>query len=249
MSHTEYLPRQLDFIGLGQMKCGSTALWEYILAHPDVYSEHYKQHGVPVKESFFYTTPPKNLHTERIWNWKCCIEKAPLDKLVGEFTVHNMDHPDHLYHIKEHSPNARLIAVLRNPTDRTYSQWNWIYNQNSKWDVRIETQLRNNINGLVEKSRYAQQIKACLHFFNPEQIMFIKYEDFKNNNKDTVENVLTHIGLSLSKYNYNPIQATVKKYLEPLHEQTYHTIASHLHDEICEIEDLLGWDCSDWKVK
>ena len=248
MTHDQFLPRSLDFVGLGQMKCGSTALWEYVLAHPDVYSAHYDERGIPVKESHFFTTDAQSLSNNgRVKVWRDCVLKAPESQLLGEYTVHNMDRRATLENIKQHSPDAKLFAVFRNPAERIYSQWNWLYNKNQTWEMEIETQLDRYMENLTAQSMYASQVKNVLELFDREQLMFIKYEDFKTNNEQTVKSLLQFLDLDLDKYEYKPLKATVKPYIEPLQEHTYKTISTYLKEEISQLETLLDWNCDDWR--
>lgn len=108
-----------DFLVLGAKKCGTTALYWYLTQHPRVRPAFQKEihfftaayrRGLLWYRSFFPTRLARALAGEPF--------------LTGEAT------PDYLFHtytaarIRKALPDARLIAILRNPVDRAYSSYN-----------------------------------------------------------------------------------------------------------------------------
>lgn len=257
-THKDYIPRPFDYIGLGQMKCGSTALWHYILKHPDVYGpDSWIGDAGSIKEPNFFNTDPNNEHTlglHKYTSWFESINAAPADKLTGEFTVHYLDREDTLKNIKLHSPDARLFAILRDPVDRAYSQFNWINNTkgDGTWNKHIsEVVYHPDSNAklqLMQKSLYAEQIKRVFDIFDKDQVHFVKYEDYKRDNENEVLKVLSHIGLDTSKYEYTWHEAQMRDYIEPLDRNFREILIDYALEDIKEVEKLIGWDCSDWKT-
>lgn len=275
----QHVPREFDFIGIGQAKSGTTALWYYILQHPDVYAgpkspvwkdphsirpwvgKHQITNvpwaGLEVKEPNFF-----NIDTSKFPDvaerfkiakhqiWLEGVKLAPANQLLGEFTVHYMSNKVAMERIKVHSPNTKLIAILRDPVDRCYSHINWLNNFNTveEWEKRIDEIIFKDhyFKHMTHPSKYAHQIKYCYELFDKEQIKFIKYEDFRDNNEKVVYDVLKFLGLDLSKYSFTAETLLPKKYISPMSESHKSIFYEVFKDEIKEIEDLLGWDCSDW---
>jgi hypothetical protein len=122
-----------DFFVVGVPKGGTTALHALLAQHPGIYLS-------PVKEPKFYlcdgAPPPRatqrgpgDAHSSREWMWRRSdyedlFAVAPPGVPRGEST------PFYLYDRSAHAriaadvPHARLIAVLRDPVDRAYSNWN-----------------------------------------------------------------------------------------------------------------------------
>lgn len=247
------LPRPFDFVGIGCQKAGSTALWEYILEHPDVFSDHYTTGALDVKEpNLFNLEQTELVHSmDKYQRYLSDISSVPGDKLLGEFTVHYIDDIRALTLIKEHNPDVKILAILRNPIDRTYSGFNWGYNT---LQGHYREQLSDLISlygvdktGVATKSLLAHNVNNVLNIFNPDNVMFIKYEDFKQNNEETIYNVLDFLGLDLNTFEYNYHTAITRDYIEPMSADVKKALNNFFKTDIEQVEQLLGWDCSDWK--
>ncbi|MEM4847383.1 MAG: sulfotransferase [Thermosphaera sp.] len=119
-----------NFLILGTAKAGTTALYYYLAQHPQIFMS-------PLKEPGFFAfegeRPKFQGPKDRVGiNRKVVVHLEEYRKLfagvldekaVGEAS------PWYLYsvraheRIRHHTPNARLIAVLRNPIDRAYSHF------------------------------------------------------------------------------------------------------------------------------
>lgn len=249
----QILPRPFDFIGIGTMKAGSTALWEYITKHPDVFSDHYTPGALDVKEPNLFNLKQTELVYEQIKYTRFLdnIQPVPDDKLLGEFTIHYMDDRSALELIKEHNPNVKVMAILRNPIDRTYSGFNWGYNTMKGYYSKPLKEMIDNMGmkgtGVVTKSLLADKIKDVLEIFPRENIHFIKYEDFKYNQKEELYKVFDFLGLDTSVYNYEYKEVLLKEYVEPLADDLRLELREFFKEDIAQVEQLLGWNCSDWR--
>jgi len=113
-----------NFLIIGAQKAGTTSLYEYLRQHPQVYMS-------PVKEPHFFTyegeTPPS---AEIVTEWShylALFSKAREGHVaIGEASPSYL-HAEHAPgRIARYLPRARLIAILRNPVERAFS--NWIHN-------------------------------------------------------------------------------------------------------------------------
>ncbi len=116
MSPVESIERATSFLILGAMKCGTTSLYRHLDEHPDVaFSE-------PKEPVFFESlwvpgAAGLALYRERFFgHWRG-------EAAVGEARTHNLGLPFVPARVHETLPEARLIAVLRDPVDRAYSEW------------------------------------------------------------------------------------------------------------------------------
>jgi len=100
-----------DFMVIGAMRAGSTSLYRYIGAHPDVY--------VAPKELQFFTE-----HFDRGLDWYAeQFSEAPHGTRLGEATADYLARKSAMTRIAETLPDVKLIASLRNPVDRAYSHY------------------------------------------------------------------------------------------------------------------------------
>ncbi|MCN4143989.1 MAG: sulfotransferase [Thiohalomonas sp.] len=119
--------KQLDFIIIGAQKSATTSLFKYLIEHPDI-------HMPRDKEAPFFS------HEKLYSNgWKKFTQQyfknAPENKLWGTATPQYMGDPRAAQRIAKQNPNTRLIAILRNPIERTYSHYTM--------SVRREIETRN----------------------------------------------------------------------------------------------------------
>lgn len=104
-----------DFVVIGAQRSGTTSLFDYFLNHPQV-------RPALKKELHFY-----DLHHERGVGWYRASfprrRQLSNGRITGEATPNYLVHPLAPERLHAVTPNAKLIALLRNPTDRAHSAW------------------------------------------------------------------------------------------------------------------------------
>ena len=122
--------RRPDFLLVGAPKAGTTALHAALAGHPDLYLSK-------VKEPKYYlcgdSPPPAykgpgDAHSNREWVWQRqryldLFADAPAEARCGESTPFYLYHRDARRRIAADLPDVKLVAVLRDPVDRAYSNW------------------------------------------------------------------------------------------------------------------------------
>lgn len=206
-----------EFIIIGAQKCGTSALWHTITDHPDVgktkkekrfFNKHFHK-GLPHYSSMFI---PGKINGD-----------ASPDYLISD------EVPNRLC---KTVPDVKLIVSFRNPTERAYSQY-----QHNKPKIGLATfeeelAIREEY---IARGEYAKQMKRWLQFFPLEQFLFIKFEDFRLDNKRVFEEVGKFIGIDLKGYAaierykpYDPMKESTKKRLDkhfkPLNEDLYNML-------------------------
>ena len=132
--------------------------------------------------------------------------------------------------IKKQFPNSKLIIVLRNPVDRTYSHYylsttsgetrtfeevieedmNDIvtWNDDSKDDNYFATKVENS---KLARGFYAEQLPVWFELFSKNQILIISSEDLASNTKNVMNDIFQF--LNLPKYEIlNTKKVNVSKY-------------------------------------
>lgn len=102
-----------DFLILGTRKGGTTSLYTYITKHPAVFPAHVQ--GKATDGEVF----------PRIGSvkYKQAFDSAPADKIIGETRVVHLVHDASRIAHKCGTQDARLVAILREPVARCYSQF------------------------------------------------------------------------------------------------------------------------------
>jgi hypothetical protein len=179
-----------DFFIVGAPKCGTTALYAYLREHPNIFMPQ-------VKEPHFFA---KDLGTyPRI---KTLDEYSGLfahstdrHRRVGEASVYYLRSTVAIANIREFNPEARIIAMLRNPIEMIHamhSQLLYVAEENvpdfeQAW--RLQERRRQGLD-LPPKSRgafllqYAElgrlgtQTERLLSIFPRDQVQLILFDDF-----------------------------------------------------------------------
>ena len=101
-----------DYIIIGAQKGGTTSLHRYLTRHPDV--------GVSLRKEihFFSSSYDQGL------DWYLAHFPEPGEfAVVGEASTSYLSDPEVPERVRRAVPNVKLIALLRNPVDRAYSQY------------------------------------------------------------------------------------------------------------------------------
>src|SRR5882672_7839349 len=100
---------------VGAPRCGTTSMYDYLKQHPDVFMPEVKEPhflGTDLTSSRFIRDEGK---------YQALFATAKNEKRIGEASVWQLYSKIAAYEIKEYSPTARVIIMLRNPVDMMYS--------------------------------------------------------------------------------------------------------------------------------
>ena len=158
---------KLDFIGVGSGKCGSTWFYENIVKHPDFYSDN------PKEINYF-----SDLYTQHDFDWyRSQFKGAKENQLKGEFSVTYMYHPEAARRIYKHFPQVKIIAIVRDPIKRTYSDY---LHAIRKGDIPASQPFSEYIKDekKLKFGHYETYLKQFFDIFPKEQIKIIVLEEF-----------------------------------------------------------------------
>jgi Sulfotransferase domain len=108
--------RKPNFFIVGAPKCGTTALYEYLRSHPNIFM-------AAIKEPHFFAQDlggyPRIKTPE---DYTALFAGATADHLrVGEASVYYLRSTTAIGNIHQFNPEAKLIAMFRNPVDMVYA--------------------------------------------------------------------------------------------------------------------------------
>jgi hypothetical protein len=118
-----------NFLIIGAQKAGTTALHHYLGQHPQVYMSTAKEPGFFAFEGGlpdFQGPGDAEGHrfvTTSLDEYQKLFQGATNELAVGESSTWYLGHPQAPEKIKKYVPEAKLIAILRNPVDRAYSSY------------------------------------------------------------------------------------------------------------------------------
>ncbi|HUS63547.1 MAG TPA: sulfotransferase [Kofleriaceae bacterium] len=165
-----------NFLILGTQKAGTRWMRTLLVQHPDVF--------MPEEEVHFFDNA-ENFARGRSW-YEAKFAGARGQKAIGEKTPNYFitDKTDPLAmprRIHDLLPDARLIAILRNPVERAISAIN--HHMRVGYvaaDVDLDTEVRRFVaeeRPFIRYGFYQQHLAAYHTFYDPAQLLVLIYED------------------------------------------------------------------------
>lgn len=165
-----------NFLILGTQKAGTRWLLNMLSQHPDVFMPSYEVHYFDQAENHARGRPWYESHFAAARGQKAIGEKAP-----SYLMMERKDPAARPRRIHELLPDARLIAVLRNPVERAISAINHeIRVGRQAADADLDQAVRRAIRtgkALIRYGYYARHLSAYRQFFDPAQMLVLIYED------------------------------------------------------------------------
>ncbi len=200
-----------DFVISGVMKCGTTSLFDHISRHPSVFPplvkgvKYYNRH-FERGEAWYRAHFPLRSDLER-------EEQSQGVALTGESSPDYLPDPLAAQRLRELTPDARLIVLLRNPVSRAFSHYHY-RKVRSREPASFADAIEANLAQLVDepvtgdvlsehaeytsyigRGLYMRQLRAWMQVFPPEQILILSSEEFAADAQPTYSRVLDFLGL------------------------------------------------------
>ena len=245
------LPRRVDrvdFVVAGVQKAGTTALHYFLSRHPHValprdQALHFFDQGQNFEDGPNYDALHGNFDPG--WRWRT----------AGEVTADYVYYTPALPRIAEYNPAMKIVISLRNPADRAFSHWNMRRAKGREaldFLAAIERDVKEiplgklRGNAHVERGFYTLQMKRVFDLFPRKQVHVIKYEDFRRDFARTVTGMFDFLGLEQLPALKNQ-ETNAGPYQRKMTREERHEVASLFEEDISELEELIGWNCSDWR--
>jgi Sulfotransferase domain len=194
--------RPLDFIVIGAAKSGTTALHHQLRGHPGLYLP-------PGKEAPYFT---KSSIYERGWDAYVAehFARAPEDALWGKVTPRYLGDLQVPARMHAAMPDARLIALLRDPVDRALSKYRLVARSGREarpFEEVVEEQLRpENLarartevvpmgESIVARGEYGRLLDTYLAHYPREQLLVHLTEEFETDPQAVIDSILGFVGL------------------------------------------------------
>jgi hypothetical protein len=222
-----------DFLIIGAKKCGTTFLYDLMSRHP--YVELAAKKELHYFDIFF---------EEEGIDWYRRSFPGPRWKygrriITGEATPY-LDNSRVPRRMAKVLPQARLIALLRDPVQRAYSDYQQVRRKGREplaFEEAIEAEKRQKKvrRGYLARGVYVDHLLRWSRFFAEEQMLVLKSEDFFEHTQETLERVLEFLDLprweaeASEKRNKGEYEATMdpatrqrlEEYFEPYNERLY----------------------------
>lgn len=239
-----------NFVIIGAQRSGSTSLFRYLSTHPQVI-------GSREKEVKYFTAFP-----DYPWSWyrHQFPDDLPAGAVVGEATPYYLPHPLAPKRVGERLPNAKLVAILRNPIDRALSHYYHERARGTEWlefpeAVGLEpTRLAGEFDRLVSepgytsiayqnhsyvtRGFYAEQLRRWYQWVSKDQVLVVRSEDLYQEPLATLNRVIAFLGL-VPLVAIDAVVHNERPYA-PMEPRVRETLASAFRESNHELEELLG---------
>jgi hypothetical protein len=165
-----------DFVIIGAIRSGTTSMARYLGAHPQIYMADQKE------VRFFNSNLDKGLE----W-YAMQFHKALPDQIAGEATPAYMSNSDAMKNMADLLPDARLIAVVREPASRAWSHY-WMRRERRR-ETRTFSQAIDQEKAAIARdgpdspglhylnnSMYAYQLRRAIDLFSRNNLLVVIFE-------------------------------------------------------------------------
>lgn len=201
-----------NFFIIGATKSGTTSLHHYLQQHPDIYLSTDKEphYFALTREEVNALSGPdvelrRGMYITDIHKYAALFEPAKGVQAIGEASAMYLYYPNAPLRIATQLPEAKLIAVLRNPVERAYSAY--LHKLRDGLEVHTEfgkalldepKRIAENWTPLWyyrELGFYYKQLKRYYDLFNPMQLRVYLYDDFKAAPLAVVKDIYGFLGV------------------------------------------------------
>ena len=242
-----------DFLIIGAQKAGTTALYAYLRRHPAITGPSWKE------VSYF------DRHYERGEAWyrgNFPNRVRARGKLVGEASPSYIFHPLGPGRVKALVPEARLVALVRNPVERALSHYHHevsLGREPLSFEDALdaeEERLRGEEERLAADSsyfsrawwshaykargRYAEQLERWLAVFPRDRLLILPSEDLGGEPERTHARVLDFLGAAPHRLDAYP--RVYERQYEAMSAETRKRLAAEFEAPNRGLYELLGRD-------
>lgn len=181
---TPLAPDLPDFFIIGAAKSGTTSLYHYLDQHPDVYMPTNKE---PHWFSRVPYVPGRGAHpVASEEEYSKLFSGRRQEAAAGDASPSYLWDKGASYRIKEAVPQAKIVAILRNPVERAYSHYlmdvkagkqDLPFLEALRRDLRTKRKAWGEAGLYVDLGFYVEQLRRYFAVFDQRQIKVFLYED------------------------------------------------------------------------
>lgn len=188
----------IDFCIGGAPKCATTALFDYLAQHPDIFACEPKEPHYFASASLGRTVMQGNYTRAE---YAALFDSALARQKKGEGSTHYLHHAKYVAPLMaKEAQRARLIFCLRHPVARTWSHYLYRYTNAGPFvaggvgshDSFLEFAARDEIFAM---GNYVSNLAIFADYFSEEQMHIVFMEDVASDLRGALRGICSHIGV------------------------------------------------------
>lgn len=205
-----------DFFIVGHPKSGTTALYQMLSGHPQIYLPHSKELWFFATELQERTPPRPGGTPSTLDEYLGMFHGASPGQRIGEASPFYLWSRTAASRIADVAPGARIVAILREPASFLHS----LHMQFIESYIEVESDFRKALSLEEDRRagrrvprytywprtllysdhvRYVEQLRRYHEVFPPEQVLVLIYEEFRADNEASVRQVLRFLEVDDSR--------------------------------------------------
>ncbi|MEI3855796.1 MULTISPECIES: sulfotransferase domain-containing protein [unclassified Ensifer] len=223
--------RDITFLIIGATKSATTWLQQSLQLDPCVY--------MPDPEIHYFSR-----HHHRGDEWYLENFKPDHRRLViGEKSNSYLDTPTAAARIHQSLPDVLLVAQLRNPVERAYSDYCMLHRRGeATGDIERYLDPRHGAGGrFLEGGLYFQQLRRFLDLFPRERMLVLFYEDLKRDAVGQVHDLRRFLTLEENP-TFEPMAQKIKDKTKPLVDARLRRLLKPLKPFVAPLRDTRGFE-------
>jgi hypothetical protein len=198
---------------MGAPKAGTTALHAALTQHPQIFMSDPKEPKYWMCDDAPppHWRGPGDKHSQQEWVWRRedylrLFAAAPARTVRGESTPFYLWHRTAQRRIAENLPHAKLIAVVRDPIDRAYSNWMHLWSDGLEPVADFEAAFAKEHDRIAkgwapfwryaQLGRYGEQLAHLFSFVDQDRVLVLRYRSIVDDPRGTVDRTCEFLGIA-----------------------------------------------------
>lgn len=182
-----------NFVIIGGMKCGSTALWKYMLQRPEIYLP-------PKQKNLEFFDGRGNWQRGLSWYESFYTEAGNNYAAIGEVSTEYTKFPqakDVAANMASMLPNARLIYLVRNPIERTISHY--LHMVGAAKESRSFEEATRDLKGnpYIDYSMYYFQLEQFLPYYPVDRVLIVLSQELRSDRNTTLNKIYQFLNVKI----------------------------------------------------
>ncbi len=190
-------PKFPNFIVGGAPKCGTSSLYFWLSAHPEVY-------GSPKKETFFWSdkvnrfNQDANCQTHDASAYASFFKGAHHERVLFEATAHYLYESNALEHFSSLADPPKVLFLFREPSAMMYSHYKMERYRTKRVNLPLEDYVH--LPKMVRNVDYAQHLKRWMDAMPEGRVRFYAFEDIMSRKRAFMQELSEWLGIDPQFY-------------------------------------------------